>query len=357
MYCEARSMPSRALVRPFSFLLAAALFGATATVAADRSDGPHLKPGPTYHGMCDASASVAIDAERFVVANDEDNTLRIYHRDRPAEPLGEFDMTSHLDTEAKEPESDIEGACWLDGRIYWITSHGRNKKDKLRESRHRLFCTEVNGKGDEATVVGVGKVYRDLLAAMIADGRYARYKLEAASKLAPKKEGALNIEGLAATPNGQLLVAMRNPIPGGRALIAPIENPKEIIDEGADAKLGNPIELSLADGGRPLGIRSMEYDAGRKCYWIVGGHYDSGGRSVLFRWSGENLQQPAVVKSVDFGKLGLNPESLFLYPGKSGAAGTIQILSDDGTKELDGKECKKADEASRRSFRTAFLVE
>ncbi len=313
-----------------------------------------LKAGPIYHGMCDASAAVAIDGERFVVANDEDNTLRIYHRDRTNEPLAECDMTSHLQTEAKEPESDIEGACWLYGRIFWVTSHGRNKKDKLRESRHRLFCTKLSGKGDQATVVGVGYVYRDLLATMIADQRYARYRLEAASKLAPKKEGALNIEGLTGTPGGHLLVAMRNPIPGGQALIVPIENPKEIIDDGADAELGDPIELSLADGGRPLGIRSIEHDAARKCYWIVGGHYDSGGQFKLFRWSAEKREQPVVVKSVDFAKLGLNPESIFHYPGKPGL---IQILSDDGTKELGGQECKKADDINRRSFRSAFLVE
>ena len=58
------------------------------------------------------------------------------------------------------------------------------------------------------------------------DARYAKYGLAAASELAPKKEGAFNIEGLAATPGGQLLVACRNPQPKGNALISGIENPK-----------------------------------------------------------------------------------------------------------------------------------
>lgn len=315
-----------------------------------------LKPGPTYSGMCDASAAVAIDAERFVVANDEDNTLRVFHRDRPSKPLAECEISTFLDVAADEAESDIEGACWLDGRIYWITSHGRNKKDKLRESRHRLFCTEVRGQGDQATVAGVGKVYRDLLSAMLADSRYRKYDLDAASQLAPKKRGALNIEGLAATPGGQLLVAMRNPIPEGRALVVPIENPKAIVDDGAGAKLGDPIELPLAVDGRALGIRSIEHDAARKCYWIIGGHYDSGGRFTLFRWSADNRVQPAPIKTVDFGKLGLNPESIFLYPAQNGRPAVIQILSDDGTKNVGGQECKKADE-SDRSFRSAYLVE
>lgn len=359
MCCEGRALTSPALVRPYSLACTAWFVLAAAATSVSADEAFRLKPGPTYSLMCDASAAVAIDAERFVVANDEDNVLRVYHRDRP-QPLAECDMSSHLSVEPAEPESDMEGACWLDGRIYWITSHGRNKKDKLRESRHRLFATEVRGKGDAATVVGVGKVYRGLLTAMLADRRYDKFNLEAASQLAPKKKGALNIEGLAATPGGQLLVAMRNPIPGGKALVARIENPKEIVDDGAAATLGEPFELTLSDA-RPLGIRSIEYDAGRKCYWIVGGHYDSGGRFGLFRWSAADRERPIEVASVDFGKLDFTPESIFLYPGgddggSQGGDGVIQILSDDGTRDVDGKECKKADE-SARSFRSAYLVQ
>ena len=36
-----------------------------------------------YDGLCDASAAVALDARHFVVAGDEDNTLRIFERDQP----------------------------------------------------------------------------------------------------------------------------------------------------------------------------------------------------------------------------------------------------------------------------------
>jgi hypothetical protein len=41
-----------------------------------------------YRQICDASAAVAIDADRFVVADDERNVLRIYQRDL-ANPLVE----------------------------------------------------------------------------------------------------------------------------------------------------------------------------------------------------------------------------------------------------------------------------
>ena len=41
----------------------------------------------TYRGPCDASAAVALDADHFVVGNDEDAVLRVYRRGRAA-PLG-----------------------------------------------------------------------------------------------------------------------------------------------------------------------------------------------------------------------------------------------------------------------------
>ncbi len=38
----------------------------------------------TFYGASDASAAVALDEEHFVVADDENNTLRIYRFDRPS---------------------------------------------------------------------------------------------------------------------------------------------------------------------------------------------------------------------------------------------------------------------------------
>ena len=37
-----------------------------------------------YNGPCDASAAVALDAEHFVVGNDERNTLQVYRRGQAA---------------------------------------------------------------------------------------------------------------------------------------------------------------------------------------------------------------------------------------------------------------------------------
>ena len=50
-------------------------------------------PITVYRLMCDASAAVALDADHFVVANDERNQLQIYKRDT-AHPVKSVDISS-----------------------------------------------------------------------------------------------------------------------------------------------------------------------------------------------------------------------------------------------------------------------
>ena len=51
----------------------------------------------------------------FVVADDEDNILRVYSLDAPGMPLAEFPMGRFLKTNVqKHPEADIE-ACYTEG--------------------------------------------------------------------------------------------------------------------------------------------------------------------------------------------------------------------------------------------------
>ena len=96
-----------------------------------------------YHGTSDASAAVAIGRDMFIVADDENNTLRVYKTTQGGLPLFSYDMTEFLDIEPKYPEADIEGATIIGRRIYWISSHGRNKDGKTRPNRYRFFITIV----------------------------------------------------------------------------------------------------------------------------------------------------------------------------------------------------------------------
>ncbi|MBN3034641.1 MAG: DUF3616 domain-containing protein [Bacteroidales bacterium] len=299
-----------------------------------------------YYGMCDASAGVALREDLFVAANDEDNVLRLYRNDQPGNPIRSFDMSSFLASDGKHPEADIEGAAGLGNHIFWITSHGTHRNGKERPSRQQLFATEVHYTQDGTPVITpAGIPYRNLISDLTADPGFEQFGLDEAARRPPTKGGALNIEGLCVTPKGQLLIGLRNPVPNGKALIIPLENPQEVI-AGQNARFGNPLLLPL--GG--LGIRSMEYFAARDEYLILAGSYQGEGDFRLFSWSGEQSDEPVEINGFDAGDL--NPEALVIYPGVDQ---NIQILSDDGTVKVNGRDCKDAS-VHLRNFRSTWFT-
>lgn len=264
-----------------------------------------------YRGMCDASAAAALGPDLFVVANDERNALKVYHRGQ-ADATSVVDLSDFLGTK-QDKESDLEGAATLGERIYWISSHGRNKKGKRVESRHRFFATELH----DGQLVAVGQPYTRLLDDMIAAPQLQQYPFAQASSLMPEAEGAFNIEGLAATADGGLLIGLRNPAPRGMALVIPLLNPAAVVD-GAPARLGTAFELDL--GG--MAIRSMELVG--EAYMIIAGPPADEGDFALYQWSGQARDKPVRLAHEHFGAV--RPEALFAIPGTR----KLQILSDDG---------------------------
>lgn len=290
-----------------------------------------------YYGMCDASAAVALDGKHFAVANDEDNPIRIYRADEGSLPLQTFNFARTFRVDPKKPEMDLEGACWLGEKIFWISSHGRNKDGEERPSRQFLFATTCTKTAKGFDLKPVGKPYQLLLLDLAREPRFKSLQLAEASRLAPKVPGALNIEGLCATPEGKLLIGFRNPTPQSQALLIPLENPEQVIT-GQRAKFGEPFLLSL--GG--LGVRDIAF--WRNEYLIVGGSMDGSGTSALFRWDGKS----ATPKKVDWLKLGnLNPEALIVYEGRE----AFQVLSDDGTRRIGTESCKNLRDPKQRRFR------
>jgi hypothetical protein len=307
-----------------------------------------------HFGACDASAAVPVGPALFVVANDEDNVLRVYHSDIPGPPVQTFDLTPCLAPDPKREEADIEGGTWLGDRVYWITSHARNKNGKKKPARYQFFAVEFVLREDDLELRCVGEPYTRLLEDMLADPRLERYGLKAASELPPKEKGALNIEGLCATPDGRLYVGFRNPIPEGRALVVPLENPAELVEGTAAAKLGEAFLLDL--GG--LGIRSIKYWARRRTYMIVAGQFggDEPGEgenvsSVLYRWSGDAGETPVRVEGIDLSDF--NPEAQVIYPQQDSS---FQLLSDDGNADVGGSRCKDLDDAGEKRFRSRWLA-
>lgn len=298
-----------------------------------------------YTGMADASAAVPVSSNLFVVACDEDNILRLYSNEKPGPAIKGFDFNAFLRVRGKSPEADLEGAARIGNRAFWIGSHGRNKNGKERFNRCRLFATDIRLEGSNVVLEAAGQPYTRLLQDLSADRRFERLHLEEASELAPKEQDALNIEGLAGDPQGGLLIGFRNPIPDGKALIIPLLNPNDVIF-GRPARFGETILLDL-DG---LGIRDMAF--AQHEYRIIAGPYDGRGKFELYSWQGPGSPPQRIVTH---GLKGYHPEALIVYPGTG--LSEMQVLSDDGTRLVDGVPAKELNDAARRKFRSFWLSE
>jgi hypothetical protein len=229
------------LILTFSFVFAAITHAST------------LGQSLIFKETCDASAAVSVTDDLFAVANDEDNLLRFYRWSQPGEPVQTNNLNTLFFGKKKSAEMDIEAAALLGRRVFWITSHGRNKKGKVTPGRCGFFALEISESNNEISVRPAGTLYTHLLDDFRHEPKLAGFQLANAAELAPKAKGGLNIEALAATPNGELLIGFRNPIPKGRALIVPLLNPNDLLS-GGRARFGDAILLDL----NGLGLRGME---------------------------------------------------------------------------------------------------
>lgn len=297
-----------------------------------------------FGGMCDASAMEMLSDDLFIVGNDEDNVLRVYSRTKQGFPVQTVDFSRAFALKKKKtPEMDLEAAARIEDRIYWISSHGANSKGKVQPSRHRLFATQVFTTNGISRLRVVGRLYSDLVRDLAAEPGMTSLNLLAASRSAPKSAGALNIEGLAPTPEGHLLIGFRNPISAGKALIVRLENPQNLV-AGEKPKFGVPQFIDLAG----FGIRSITpYQEG---YLIVAGPYDAeGGPSRLHFWDGIGVKTQILPV-----QLPGNPEGIAVLNQKPDDS--LFVISDDGALEVGESACKKLKDDSLKSFR-AYQVQ
>lgn len=314
-----------------------------------------------YRGASDASAAVAVSKEMFVVADDEDNILKVYKTNQTHLPVFSYDLTRFLDIEPQHPEADIEGATRIGDRIYWITSHGRNRNGKIRPNRYRFFATKVKVQGENITISPVGTPCRTLIRSLIKTESMRQLQLERVARLgatnlsekerknlAPKESG-LNIESLCASADGKIIyIGFRNPRPHSKALVVPLSNPENVIEKKNPPIFAPPLLWDL--GG--YGIRSMEYSHLHKVYFIIAGAHNEKPGFAIYRWSGDKNSQPVRVQSHTqmpfcainqsteevLDKSNFTPEALIIF----NASAKFLLLSDDGSLPVgvpDPSEC------------------
>ena len=300
-------------------------------------------PAVTFTHMADASAGEWLGHGLFVAASDEDNVLRVYRLPQGGAPVAAWDLSPLMALDKKSPEMDIEGSAKIGDVIYWITSHAPNKEGKPRPNRRRFFATRVAATNGIPLFQLVGKPVSALMDGLSSDPRYAPFDLTAAALRPPKTPGSLNIEALCDTPAGGLLIGFRSPVPDGKALLAPLENPAETA-AGKPPRFGAPVQLDLGGDG----VRAMARDGGT--YLIVSGSPLRGGTPRLFRWEGgRSVPQPVPLEL----PADATPEALLMC--EQNGKPRLLALSDDGMRLLDGIPAKLHPDPSRRAFRGFFL--
>ena len=324
-----------------------------------------------YRGTSDASAAIALSEDMFIVADDENNVLRVYNINRPGLPVFLYNLTQFLNTYLEHPEADIEGATMIGDTIYWISSHGRNKNGKIRPNRYRFFATSVRIENGNITIQPVGIPCRTLIHSLVTRYPARQFGLAQATRfdssklskqerenLAPKRSG-LNIEGLCASPDGRTIyIGFRNPRPFDRvsrrakAIVVPLTNPKQVIERGSPPIFSSPMLWDL--GG--LGIRSMEYSDFHKAYFIIAGPYNEGFGFALYRWSGERDKPPVLVRKLKPDRSGIKPEALISFKN----SGKFLLLSDDGSlaiKVSSPRECEEGELSKDGTCPNKFLTD
>jgi len=258
--------------------MAALFLGSLAQVSLAQEGVPSENRHP---GMSGASAAIFLDAGRVVVASDEDNRLRVYDPSASQPAITAWDASPWLRLSGRHPECDLEGAARVGNRIYWIGSHGRNKDGKYRANRHRFFATEVTETPQGPRLRSVGSPCSTLVSAMLTTPSLASLHLDAAVALPPDSKGGLNIEALAARPDGSLWIGFRGPLAQGKSILVPLLNPDAVL-EGQAPRFGSPTRLDL--GGR--GLRDMTWTGSE---WILVAGATGGDQkgTRLFRWNGE----------------------------------------------------------------------
>ncbi|MFJ4003438.1 DUF3616 domain-containing protein [Streptomyces sp. NPDC090023] len=295
-------------------------------------------------GASDASAAVDAGNGYVLVANDEDNTLRLYDGSASGAPVKSWNLSSAL---GAAKEVDIEGAARVGNTVYWTGSLGNNKDGEYKADRNTVFTTTLSGSG-AATSVAFGsaghKLRDDLVAWDKANGNRYGFAAATADGQTPKQVDGFNVEGLEFAPGSTTTayVGFRAPLvppsDDGKALIVPVTNIDQVV-RGTKATFGTPVELDL--GG--LSVRDLRRnDKGQ--YLILAGSWaaeDNSAPYALYRWDGVAGHQP--VKALDLPTADAGGwESVVSVPDLDVSGGRVQLITDDGSADLygDGTEAK-----------------
>ena len=277
----------------------------------------------------------------MLVADDEDQVLRLYERGVDGAPLKEIDLNDALGLNATQ-EVDLEAVATYQGTHYWLGSHESNQ-------RSMIFATNVTGDNAENLDIQVTGQFTDL-ASQLHDWDTANGHGLGENALGLSL--GINVEG-AAFIGDSLYLGLRAPLESGFAQLIPIENATALVaGEASEAAFGAPLRLDL-DG---RAVRSIE-PAGDEGYLILAGpvNDDDDVGFGLYLWDGAYAARE--IDGIDLNTLPdaltAKPESLFdVVITDEGV--TASVLFDSGTVDWldDGQESKDLPAEQQRFIST-----
>ena len=286
--------------------------------------------------MCDGSGGIVLPSGRIATIDDEKSPFVRIFSARGGKSLARVAIPGVSDNDA---EPDLEAGARIGGMSLWIGSHGRSREGADRPERRILLGVPVADL--EAGSVPSSKVRRltTLGDALRSWGTGQGLALDAAfgppgvtvQALAPEEKG-VNIEAMTYHPaRRQLLIGFRNPIPGGKALVAPLRDPEAALAGGPIA-FDTAILLDLGGSG----LRDMVWSERHGALLLIAGPFNDAGAFALYRWtSGAPTRVPWPVALPE----GFHPETILALPGTD----DILVLSDDGDRPVAASagDCRK----------------
>ena len=281
----------------------------------------------TLTGLYEPSAIQQLPDGRFLVVEDEKQHSFSLVRVHP-------DGSVNTELLGPAPQPDDDGSWKLDdlegltldqsGYAYAITSHSRDGDGDEKKSRDKLirFRIEQNHAVGPIVVSGLKRALT------------ATHPVLAAAAAIPdvKSGGGLNIEALAMSPDQQrLLIGFRSPLQGGRAIVASVENPSALFDDGAPAQISATL-TTLDLGGN--GIRGMSYIPALNGYLVIGGPVSAErAHFELWFWS---IHPGASARRVTVPGLDGLEHAEGVSPALMDGKQRLIIVSDDGSRQ-DGR--------------------
>lgn len=251
-------------------------------------------------GTSDASSAISVGDGYWLVADDEDDLIRLYDSTTSGRNVNQFLPYSG----SSVGEIDFEASARKGEGIYWLGSHSNAKDGSLESSRYRIFRTTVSGSGAKTALSADGAyagLRTDLVSWDAANGNALGFAAGTKKGVGPNELGGFDIEGAEFSPDEKsLYLGMRSPVSpaavGGKAVIVPVTNIDAVIDGTQNhASFADAILLDL--GGDS--IRELRRND-RNEYLILsakaGGDSDASSQH-LWAWDGQPDSKPRLLST------------------------------------------------------------